>query len=197
MPSPAINRNVNRLQTPPPPKTISPYNKGKAGKGKLDVYGLDNICMDIMGGESMLSIANRVGVTLGMVINWVSTKPERLDRVNAARMHAAVLWDELAERRLAEAENKLETSKATALAHHYRWRAGVVAPKMYGNKVTSEISGPGGSPLQISSLDLKGLTDEELAIVERLMLKAAKSNSDKAATKGQDNAAEDDQDDNA
>lgn len=142
-------------------------------QGKIDDYGLDAVCQDIMGGESMAAISAKLGIHPGAMVNWVAKSPERQARTREARMHAAVLWDELAEHKLNTAEDKMSLMRAKELASHYRWRARCVAPKQYGERVASEVSGPDGAPLQISSLDLRNLTDEELAVIEKLMAKAA------------------------
>ena len=39
----------------------------------------------------------------------------------------------------------------------------------------TEIVGPDGGPLQLSAVDLRGLSDTELATVQKLMVKAAKA----------------------
>lgn len=146
---------------------------------KLEAYGIDAICEDIMGGESLLQISSKIGVSQASLVVWLSSDPERNEKSWTARSHAAIIWDELAERRVAEADNKLELAKATQLASHYRWRARVVAPKRYGDKTTTELSGPNGAPLQVDSTNLKNLTDSELVLLEQLMTKASRSKGDR------------------
>ena len=160
-------------KAPPTEKELKTHKNQWDAQYKIDQYGLDAVCQDIMGGESMAVIAAKLGVHPSAVVYWVSKSPERQTRTREARAHAAILWDELAEHKLNTAEDKMSLMRAKELASHYRWRARCVAPKQYGDKITSEVSGPDGSPLQISSLDLKNLTDEELAVVEKLMMKAA------------------------
>lgn len=53
-----------------------------------------------------------------------------------------------------------------------KWFLSKVLPKVYGDKVTQEHTGAGGGAIQIAAMDMKGLTDEELATMHVLMLKA-------------------------
>lgn len=68
-------------------------------------------------------------------MKWIAHDRDRSARGRGARTYAAVLWDERAIEVLERAANSLELAKARELAHHYRWRASKVAPKMYGDKV--------------------------------------------------------------
>jgi len=54
-----------------------------------------------------------------------------------------------------------------------KWLLGKCLPKLFGDKITQEVSGPDGEPVQFTNMDLRGLSDDELAIMHRLMLKAS------------------------
>lgn len=54
-----------------------------------------------------------------------------------------------------------------------KWKLSKMLPKIYGDRVTQEITGAGGGPLQVTAADLRGLSDDELATMERLLSKAA------------------------
>jgi len=54
-----------------------------------------------------------------------------------------------------------------------KWLLTKLLPKVFGDKITQEMSGPDGSPVSISNVDLRGLNDEELATMHKLMLKAS------------------------
>jgi hypothetical protein len=54
-----------------------------------------------------------------------------------------------------------------------KWYLSKVLPKIYGDKVTQEITGADGGPISVASVNLKNLSDEELAQMQALMTKAA------------------------
>ena len=58
-----------------------------------------------------------------------------------------------------------------------KWQLSKMLPKVYGDKVTQEITGANGGAVQIAAVNLKGLSDVELEQMEKLMLKAAGSTS--------------------
>ena len=140
---------------------------------KCDEFGTDALCEHLMGGGSLTSAAAQLGVSLSAFIAWVESDADRSARAREARAAAAKLWDELAEHHIASAADVFQLSRAKELAHHYRWRAKAVAPRDYGDKVTQEHVGKDGGPIQTATMDLRGLTDEELATAQALLAKAA------------------------
>lgn len=57
-----------------------------------------------------------------------------------------------------------------------KWMLSKMLPKIYGDKVTKEHTGPDGGPIQttVATLDLKGLSDDELEKMQKLLTKAGK-----------------------
>ena len=54
-----------------------------------------------------------------------------------------------------------------------KWMLSKMLPKIYGDKVTQEITGTDGGPITMASVDLKNLSDNELANMQTLLAKAA------------------------
>jgi hypothetical protein len=54
-----------------------------------------------------------------------------------------------------------------------KWYLSKVLPKIYGDKILQELTGADGGPINIASLNLKNLSDTELAQMQALMIKAA------------------------
>jgi len=54
-----------------------------------------------------------------------------------------------------------------------KWLLSKLLPKIFGDKILQEVSGPDGQPVSVSSVDLRGLSEDELATMQRLLLKAA------------------------
>lgn len=53
-----------------------------------------------------------------------------------------------------------------------KWYLAKLAPRRFGDKVVTEHTGPGGGPVQIAALDLKNLSDSELAQMRELLSRA-------------------------
>jgi len=87
-------------------------------------------------------------VSIGTLISWINGDSERSARVREVRIATARIWDEKAESGIENAGDPFELAKAKELAHHYRWRAAKIAPRDYGERVTQELTGEGGGPIQ-------------------------------------------------
>jgi transposase-like protein len=138
-------------------------------------FDIDLICDMISTGESLTAVANEIGIHTANLIRWIENDSQRSARAREARVRSARIWDEKAERVIAEAPDKFELDRAQALAHHYRWRAKAIAPRDYGDKVQQEHTGAGGGPIAIAAVDLRNLTDAELENMNLLMSKASGS----------------------
>jgi hypothetical protein len=104
----------------------------------------------IRAGEMLSAIADKFKVDRTTFFEWLDADKERSVRAREARAKASSAWDEKAERGIANATDAFELAKAKELAHHYRWRASKIAPKLYGDKVQTEVTGVDGGPLQIT-----------------------------------------------
>lgn len=136
-------------------------------------FDIDVICDRITAGHSLTSVAKEIGIHAATLIRWLEDDPQRSARAREARIRSARIWDEKAEAVIAAAPDKFELDRAQALAHHYRWRAKAIAPRDYGDKVTQEHTGAGGGPIAVAAVDLRGLKDDELEQMQRLLAKAA------------------------
>lgn len=58
-----------------------------------------------------------------------------------------------------------------------KWKLSKMLPKVFGEKISTEHSGPGGGPIITSNLNLKGLSEAELSNLDALLTKAAKAQS--------------------
>lgn len=54
-----------------------------------------------------------------------------------------------------------------------KWMLSKMLPKIYGDKVTQEHTGAGGGPITLAALDLKNMSDGELAQMQALLSKAS------------------------
>lgn len=102
---------------------------------KLDAYGIDALCDDLLTGVSQASIAKASGVSQSALVRWIAADPERSARVREARIAAARHFDECAEQVLKDASDSFGLAKARELASHYRWKASKSNPREYGDKI--------------------------------------------------------------
>lgn len=136
-------------------------SRAAEARTKLDALGIDAVCDAIGSANSLTQIARENGVSIGSLLTWIEADPDRSARVKDSRSVMARYWDEKAETCIAEAPDEFELKRAKELSHHYRWRAAKIAPREYGEKVTSEHVGAGGGP--ILTKDVSDLSDDELA----------------------------------
>lgn len=118
---------------------------------KSDNFDIDEICELIVAGNSITAIAKGLGVPHSHLLMWIERDQDRSVRAREARRVTAQLWDEQATALIAKAGNSLDLAKAKEIAHHYRWRASKISPKIYGDKVTQELTGANGGPIQTQS----------------------------------------------
>lgn len=135
--------------TPP----VGANKKGEATK-KLEAYGIDAICEDVIGGEMLTDCARRLGVGIATLLTWINADPERSARAREARRLSAHAHEERAHQGIEDAKDPFELARAKELAHHIRWKASMIAPREFGAKLA--LGGSDDLP------PLKGISDEQL-----------------------------------
>ena len=121
----------------------------------LEAIGIDAICSRIVDGEMMGDICGDIGVSRPALAAWINSDPERQARADRARIDAAAAYVEAAERAIIDApSDSTELTRARELAHHYRWKASKSNPRRYGDKVTQEITGADGGPIQTAAITI-------------------------------------------
>jgi hypothetical protein len=131
---------------------------------KLDDLGIDAFCDAVIDGKSYRRIAEENGCTSAYVVKWLSADSERSVRARNARMLSAQTADELAEETLRD--STLDPMIRRELASHYRWRAKVVNPREYGEKL--QIDGK----MEVNTLTDAQIEARALAIRSRLAASA-------------------------
>lgn len=152
---------------------------------------MDEFVAFISGGGSFVDFIKEKGIPYVTLADWIYKDPERAERYDRARnMRAEKLVEEIVTISDEEGYDDIinaDGSKSavrfdsTAVARNKlrvdtrKWVASKLLPRKYGDRNTQEIVGPEGGPLQLASLNLRGLNDAELAQMEALLAKAAKS----------------------
>ena len=121
----------------------------------MDAIGIDAICARIIDGDMLATICEDIGVSRPALTAWLNADPERQARADRARIDAAASYVEAAERAIIDApSDSTELTRARELAHHYRWKAAKSNPRRYGDKVTQEITGADGGPIQTAAITI-------------------------------------------
>ena len=123
----------------------------------------------------------------GTVLDWVEKDPALAEQYAHARhVGYRLLADEIiaiSDETEVEARYQNEDLKlaldATAVARNRlrvdtrKWMLSKMLPKIYGDKVVQEHVGAGGGAIQLSAVDLRGLSDTELMQMQTLLGKAS------------------------
>lgn len=121
-----------------------------SGQPEIRGWTEDEVISAIENGNSIARIATQLGCNRSVLWRWLEADEQRSARSVRARQIAAGAWDEMAQKGIEDAKDPFELSKAKEMAHHYRWRASKIAPKVYGEKTETTLTGPDGGPVQIA-----------------------------------------------
>ena len=106
----------------------------------------NDICERVANGETLQVIADFYDVSIGTILNWV-TKKDNADNYARAREAASDLFESKIIERI-----QLVTSESAAADRvaidALKWIAARRSPKKYGDKVTQEVTGIDGQPIQ-------------------------------------------------
>lgn len=112
---------------------------------------------------------------LGDEISRISAETHAIVYVQKRDAAGNLMHDETGEPLL---EKALAPLSADVMAHKrlmvdtLKWKLSKMLPKVYGDKVTQEHTGKDGGPITMAAVNLKGLSDDELAQMQKLMSKA-------------------------
>lgn len=135
---------------------------------------VDEICEQIAEGKDLTEVCKTKGMPdRRNVARWMKVHPELKGRIEVARqMQADALFGEM--RKLARlAIDEPEKANAVRVAADIlKWQAGRLRPKAYGDKVTSEITGADGGPVEVGIT----ITDEDRVRAVMALLTKARAN---------------------
>ena len=133
------------------------------------------ICIQIAEGKSVRKICKSASMpSLTTLFRWLDEKPGFRDQYARAREWQAELYaDEIVD----ISDSCADAQKARVRIDARKWTAVKLLPKKYGDRVHNEHS---GAIARFDPSKLEGLSDEELAVAEKLFGKLAGSTSDDA-----------------
>lgn len=119
------------------------------GMSRLDELGIDPVLDMIVNGGTVKVLAERIGVSTGLISEWVEARGYG-ERVARARQHYA---DRLAQETLSLADDEsIDTNRAKLMIDTRRWLASKWYRNVYGDKVDVT-----------NTVTVQRLTDEQLA----------------------------------
>jgi hypothetical protein len=108
----------------------------------------ERICERLIEGESLRRICAEEGMPDRVtVFRWLEKhEPFREQYVRARELQAEAMDDEILETARSATPETAHAAKVKISA--FQWRASKLAPKKYGDKITTEHTGPGGGPIE-------------------------------------------------
>lgn len=147
-----------------------------------------DVCDRLSAGGSLQGACREIeDAKFQTILDWVEKYPELASQYAQARARGyQLLSDEIiaiSDETEVEARYQNEDVKlvldATAVARNRlridtrKWMLSKMLPKVYGDKVTQEHTGAGGGPITMAAVDLKNLSDAELANMQAMLSKVS------------------------
>lgn len=149
-------------QTPKKPRKKQP----SPAQDKIEAAGgIDALEEAMRNDVSIAQYAKRIGVSVGVLFEWMNKTPERSARAKAARIFSSQTADDLALKVLDDLKpdsTQAEVARAREMASHYRWRARVRNPAEYGDKIEATVI------REVSKLSDDELEAEAAALLARM-----------------------------
>ena len=143
---------------------------------------MEELCQHLQQGLSLWKACDAVtdAPHPSTVLTWVEKYPDTLGQQYARARETG--YRLLADKILEIADEPIPSTEGGsfdtgAVAHQRlridtrKWMLSKMLPKTYGDKMTQEHTGAGGGPIALAAVDLKNLSDEELANMQRLLSK--------------------------
>lgn len=135
----------------------------------------DHICEQVMEGRDVTEIcANDPGMpSRATVYRWTVAHPDFA--VQCARAREACADLELYRmKQLAESCNEENVNSTRVKLNHMQWRVMKIAPRLYGDRLTTQVTGHDGGPLQVvqTTIDVRQLGQDARDALKQAMLEA-------------------------
>jgi transposase-like protein len=150
----------------------------KPGASRPTKYSEDltnQIVNRMINGESMVAICRDESMPArSTVYEWLDANADFRTRCARAREGLAdYLVDQIEQMANDTDEDNYQSMKVKISTA--QWRAMKMAPKIYGDRSRTEITGADGGPVAFAAVDLRNLSDAELENMNLLMSKASGS----------------------
>lgn len=127
------------------------------------------ICERISAGEPLVSICRDQSMpSYTTVMGWLNRNVDDFaaNYVHAREAQADADADAITDIGARALSGEIEPQAARVAIEAYKWSASRRAPKKYGDKQTTELTGPNGGAIQTESrIDMSTLTDEQVRVL--------------------------------
>lgn len=154
---------------------------GKAGRPSTYTQEVaDEIVKRMIEGESLTAICKDEGMPPRVTVySWFDNRPDFYARCARAREALAdYLVDEIDE--LAKSVTPENLDKIKLQVSTKQWRAMKMAPRMYGERVRTEVTGDNGGPIKVETkqkIDPRDLDEDQREALEAVIQAALKKGS--------------------
>jgi hypothetical protein len=135
---------------------------------------LDRLCEGIISGDSITKVCKPLDMPdYTMVYRVMASDPEFAKAIAQARVaQQEAEIDKMIDIADAATEKTAQVAKLQIWAR--QWRAAKLAPKKYGDRIQTEVTGADGGPIKVETkkLNLQDMSDDELEILESILKKA-------------------------
>jgi hypothetical protein len=143
--------------------------------GRPTIYSkeIGNLIFEAMSdGSDLVSVCKLEGMPHRTTVYvWMDKYPEFKDMIGKGRIGLA---DFMANQIHVIAQTaKPENSSADSIKlQAYKWLTSKIRPRVYGDKVQTEVSGPDGGPIEATVLDASSLSPEARAALRAALIEA-------------------------
>jgi hypothetical protein len=154
---------------------------GKAGRPSTYTEQIaDEIVNRMIEGESLTAICKDPGMPPRVTVYaWFDKRPDFYARCARAREALAdYLVDEIEQLADSATKDNIETVKVQISTK--QWRAMKMAPRMYGDRTRTEVTGDNGGPIKVESkqmIDPRDLSEDQREALEAVIQTALKKGS--------------------
>jgi len=134
----------------------------------------DYICEQIVNGRDLTEICeNDEGIpSRATVYRWTCERPEFATQCARAR-EAGADFEMYAMKKLADACTEANVNSTRAKLNHMQWRVMKIAPRVYGDRTTTEVVGPSGGAIQVkTTIDVRQLDPDTRDAFKQALLTA-------------------------
>jgi hypothetical protein len=134
----------------------------------------DYICEEMMNGRDLVDICtDETMPARSTVYRWLAESPSFATQYAHAREALADL--EMAHlKAMADATTEANVNSSRVKLNHYQWRVMKIAPRLYGDRQRTELTGADGGPIQVkaSTIDARQLEPEAREALKQALFAA-------------------------
>ena len=134
----------------------------------------DYICEEMINGRDLVDICSKDEMpSRASVYRWLRENP--VFETQYAHAREALADFEMANlKKMADATTEANVNSSRVKLNHYQWRVMKIAPRLYGDRTRTELTGENGGPIQVksSTIDARQLEPEAREALKQALFAA-------------------------